>query len=472
MNISDIIERRRARTVFAAYVNATTKANGGCGSRVQLESDIATTARKGAVFTSPAEYSQLVATASCTPPIPPATVPNPPTNVVAVATGIRGQASISFTPPTNNGGSPITGYYAINQPGNSPVFSATSPITFNGLQDNTSYYFLVVATNAKGNSTPVVSNSITTPTLPDAPVITSVEPDNQTLRVLFTQGSDGGSAIYDYLYSTDGGTSYSSAMTTVSPIVITGLTNGQTYDIKIEAVNDVGTSDPSNTVSGTPAIPTPSGNIYTNPTTNTAVTTVSQSPFSGGGNSYSFSGTSYLTVQADNSWAFGTGDFTVEWFQYQTDSNSFPRIYAIGSYPSTSIGCSIEGGAFYAWCPGANFGVNVAPYKNAWVHFAIVRRSGTLYAFKNGVQIASIGNSSNITNNITTLYIGIEGSMGAGTQFGGYITNLRIVKGLAIYTGTFTVPTSALTLTAAANPYGGSNTVAIGADYTKLLLAP
>jgi hypothetical protein len=47
-----------------------------------------------------------------------------------------------------------------------------------------------------------------------------------------------------------------------------------------------------------------------------------------------------------------------------------------------------------------------------------------------------------------------------------------LVKGLAVYTGNFTVPTSALTATAGANPYGGSNTAAIGTGFTKLLLVP
>jgi hypothetical protein len=46
------------------------------------------------------------------------------------------------------------------------------------------------------------------------------------------------------------------------------------------------------------------------------------------------------------------------------------------------------------------------------------------------------------------------------------------VKGLAVYTGNFTTPTSVLTTTAVANPYGGSNTQAIAEGYTKLLLIP
>lgn len=222
------------------------------------------------------------------------------------------------------------------------------------------------------------------------------------------------------------------------------------------------------------ASPAPAGTQFTSPTSSTNVTTIVASPFSGGGNAYSLNGsTSYLSLTGNTSWAVGTGDFTIEWFQYQFDNNSFPRIFAIGSYPSTSIGCSIEGGTFYAWCSGANSFGSLSSYKNAWQHFAIVRRSSNLYVYRNGSQISTAkANTTNITNSSTTLYIGVENGGNSGTSFGGYITNFRWVKGLAVYTGNFTTPTSALTLTAAANPYGGSNTVAIPAGYTKLLLVP
>jgi hypothetical protein len=84
-----------------------------------------------------------------------------------------------------------------------------------------------------------------------------------------------------------------------------------------------------------------------------------------------------------------------------------------------------------------------------------------------------VANTTNITDSTTTLYIGVEnGGVDDRTYFDGYITNIRIVKDLAVYTGPFTPPTSALTLTATANPYGGSNTVAIPDGYTKLLLVP
>lgn len=216
---------------------------------------------------------------------------------------------------------------------------------------------------------------------------------------------------------------------------------------------------------------------FTNPAfTLTGVTTAAQSPFVGGGNSYSFDGAGTSTIVSAGSadWAFGTGDFTVEWFQYQTDSNSFPRIFHRGAaYPSQEMGVSIEGGTFYGWFKGATSFGSAAPYKNAWVHFAVVRSSSTLKVYKNGTQLGSTSaNTTNFTNTAYALTIGRETGGVAGTQFGGYMTNFRWVNGLAVYTGDFTVPTSALTATAGVNPYGGSNTVAIGAGYTKLLLVP
>ena len=65
--------------------------------------------------------------------------------------------------------------------------------------------------------------------------------------------------------------------------------------------------------------------------------------------SLSFTGnsTSYLRIPNTNDFDFGTGDFTIEWYQYQTDNNPYPRIFQVGNYPSVSIGVSIEGGIFY-----------------------------------------------------------------------------------------------------------------------------
>jgi len=80
----------------------------------------------------------------------PATVPAAPTNLTAIAGD--GQATITFTAPTDNGGSPITGYEVTAAPGNVVVSGSSSPIVVTGLSNWTSYTFTVKAINAAGIS--------------------------------------------------------------------------------------------------------------------------------------------------------------------------------------------------------------------------------------------------------------------------------------------------------------------------------
>ena len=217
---------------------------------------------------------------------------------------------------------------------------------------------------------------------------------------------------------------------------------------------------------------------FSNPTqtTGSAVSVVAQSPFAGGGNSYSFSSNinSYISFPGSNDWAVGTGDFTVEWFGYQTNTSQFQRVWTVGDYPNIKIGVSIESSTFYYWANN-NFRYSSASSTviNTWYHWAVVRQSGTTYVYRNGtLRGSSIADTNNITDNTTALYIGNTNTAATNSAWVGYITNLRFVKGLAVYTGTFTVPTSALTAESSANPYGGSNTAAVGAGFTKLLLVP
>jgi hypothetical protein len=105
-----------------------------------------------------------------------------------------------------------------------------------------------------------------------------------------------------------------------------------------------------------------------------------------------------------------------------------------------------------------------------------VRYAGQISAYKDGTRIgAPEANNINITNTTSTLYFGIQSPGESQTAFGGYLTNIRIVKGLAVYTGNFTVPTSELTVTADENPYGtsgGSGAQAIPDGFTRLLFVP
>lgn len=223
-----------------------------------------------------------------------------------------------------------------------------------------------------------------------------------------------------------------------------------------------------------PVAYSPTGTLVTSALLSGA-TIVAQSPFTGAssGNSYSVtaSTTSYLSVSGQTGFAMGLSDFTIEWFQYETDTNAFPRLFWYGSSPS--LGMTLES-SYYFW-PSVTALGSKGTITNAWYHFALVRISGKLYFYKDGTLVSTAGgvaNTTNITDTTSTFVIGAKIGGLTTEQFGGYITNFRVVKELGVYTGNFTRPTGVLTSTTGANPFGGVNTLAIPNGYTKLLLTP
>ena len=74
------------------------------------------------------------------------------------------------------------------------------------------------------------------------------------MSVAFTAGTNGGGTISNYQFSTDNGSTWTtrSPSATTSPIVITGLTNGVTYAVRIRAVNEVGSGTQSDSSTGQP----------------------------------------------------------------------------------------------------------------------------------------------------------------------------------------------------------------------------
>jgi len=89
--------------------------------------------------------------------------PNAPT--IGTATGDDQSASITFTPPTNVGGSAISSYSALSTPGGFVGTAASSPVTVSGLTNGTAYTFAVWATNTYGPSAYSASSNSATPSL-------------------------------------------------------------------------------------------------------------------------------------------------------------------------------------------------------------------------------------------------------------------------------------------------------------------
>lgn len=156
-----------------------------------------------------------------------------------------------------------------------------------------------------------------------------------------------------------------------------------------------------------------------------------------------------LSIANDIDFRLGTGDFTIEWFQYQQALRQFPRLFSIGSFAAQSIAASIEnsGNELYAWISGANLMTNTfSSNLNQWTHIAFCRLGTSFRCFVNGLQVGStLTNSTNFNNTTEVLRIGNESTMSIDAAFNGYVTNFRWTKGQALYTANFSVPTSPLT---------------------------
>jgi hypothetical protein len=89
---------------------------------------------------------------------------------------------------------------------------------------------------------------------PAAPTIDSATAGSGFIRISFTPGATYGSAITNYQWSTNNGSNWTarSPVDTSTPLTISGLTNGTSYQVRIRAVSAVGTSDSSTSISATP----------------------------------------------------------------------------------------------------------------------------------------------------------------------------------------------------------------------------
>ena len=209
------------------------------------------------------------------------------------ANNSSGQISLTFT-PGSDGGSAITNYkYSFDN----VTFTAFDPATTTQpfVFDFTAYnrplgvmtYIYLKAVNANGDGESNWGNvggtnsqvGCTVGTgLPSRPTtaITATAGDGSA-SVAFTPGSNGGSAITNYKYSIDGGTTYIalSPASATSPMTIPGLTNGVLTTIRLIAVNANGQtpSGSAKTVTVTPASSTTTTVASTTTTTVASTTT-------------------------------------------------------------------------------------------------------------------------------------------------------------------------------------------------------
>ena len=173
------------------------------------------------------------------------------------------------------------------------------------------------------------------------------------------------------------------------------------------------------------------------------------SPYGSNWSNY-FDGTGdYLNTAASSSLGL-TGDWTVEGWVYQTSTAGTQIFLETRGSSTTGFGiyCSLTG---YAGGPGAfGYATNSALVANSstviplntWTHLAVTRSSNTVTGYINGVSAFTYTESRTLSS--TMSYI-IGADYLAGSNAYGYFSNLRVVRGTAVYTGNFTPPTAPLT---------------------------
>ncbi len=181
-------------------------------------------------------------------PLIPATLPGTPTAVFGMVGD--GLATLSWTAPTSDGGSAVTGYIVTPSLGGvaqtPTVFTSTADVeSISGLTNGTSYTFTVSAVNGVGVGPASIPSGLLTPvTRPGPPTALSGIVGNGSVTLSWTPpSSDGGSAVTGYIVTPSiGGVAQTpTAFTSTADVEpISGLANGTSYTFTVCAVNGVG----------------------------------------------------------------------------------------------------------------------------------------------------------------------------------------------------------------------------------------
>jgi len=190
-------------------------------------------------------------------------------------------------------------------------------------------------------------------------------------------------------------------------------------------------------------------------TVNGDATQTTFSPYRHGGYSTYFDGTSdYLDLPASSTHNIGTGDFTLEtWFNTTSASNDtqFRRMFMLDGPTGNATGniqlTISSNGYVNGWTNSGDVDLRSSTGLNdgAWHHAAIVRSGSTLTLYVDGASVDSMTYSTSITFNSGSPRPRIASYNGTGGDWLGYLVDLRLVVGTAVYTSAFTPPTERLT---------------------------
>lgn len=186
--------------------------------------------------------------------------------------------------------------------------------------------------------------------------------------------------------------------------------------------------------------------------------------FGRGSSSVFFNGTSnWVAAAANTATSLGTSNFTIEGWVY-TRSLAVNQVVieqavideGNGNNTGWLIYINTSGQVVFGGAGGQTYITGGPTWPNPgflgrWTHIALVRSSSTLFTlYINGTSVGTYTSSIDMSSALTarpdtpTLFGSHEMQL-AGSWMNGYLSDFRIVKGTAVYTGNFTPPTSNLT---------------------------
>ncbi len=181
----------------------------------------------------------------------------------------------------------------------------------------------------------------------------------------------------------------------------------------------------------------------------------------------------------DTAFEFGSGDFTMEFSIYGTTSVTSKTFLQYGQAAVTGwtqiswgFGTDASNFPFLEVSNGVNnpqFTItsNTALRLNEWNHLAVVRSGTDFRIYLNGVSVASTTSSFSLFAPGGTVFFWIARAHDNATprDTSGYISNLRVVKGAAVYTGAFTPPRAPLATSGAASASAYSSTTNVNTSF-------
>jgi alpha-tubulin suppressor-like RCC1 family protein len=195
------------------------------------------------------------------------------------------------------------------------------------------------------------------------------------------------------------------------------------------------------------------------------------------GGAASFSGTSdYLSIPPNVALTFNVGDYTIEAWIYPTSLAAVSTITSrwTGGAAFWRVDLLTSGEINLVYNPGGFTTTGAGIATNVWYHIAVVRSASIVTIYVNGVSRLTPTVSTynmevtGVQDNTQAIYIGTNTD--GASLFRGFISNVRLVKGLGVYTTNFTPSTQPLTATQSANVNGNPSLAITGAATGLLTL--